>query len=100
MSRLNVKPATVCFVLGVSLILCVATAHAGDGWPLRNGDFSRDQYIRQAIRPDWRPNFGPGTKVFRELRDPREPVFGEDKWWPGALNLQSTNPDKPAAVWQ
>jgi len=101
MTRLGAKPATVCFVLGVSLILTLSlSAQAGDGWPLRNGDFSRqNQFMRQAIRPDWRHHWWPGTKVSREDRDPREPVL-DDRWRPGVLNLQATNPDKPAAIWQ
>ena len=98
MIRLDAKLASVCFVLGVSLILNLS-AHAGDGWPLRNGDFSRAEFTRPKIRPDWRHHRWPGNKVFREDRDPREPVF-EDRWWPGALNLQATNPDHPAAVFQ
>ena len=102
MTGLNAKGATVCFVLGVSLILSVTTAHAGDGWPLRHGDFSRRTHlIRQAIRPDWSQHRWPGNKVFREDRDPRETAL-KDRWRPGVLNLQATNPApaKPAAVWQ
>jgi len=100
MHRFKAKSAAICFVTGISLIMTVCqSAHAGDGWPLRNGDFSRPEFIRQMIRPDWRHHFWPGTKVFREDRDPREPVL-EDPWRPGVLNLQATNADRPAAVFQ
>jgi len=101
MTWLSAKPAAIRFFIEVSMMLTVSfSAHAGDGWPLRNGDFSRrNQFRRQAIRPDWRHHWWPGNKVFREDRDPREAVF-EGTWWPGVLNLQATNPDHPAAVFQ
>ena len=81
--------------MGASLLMTLnLAAWAGDGWPLRNGDFSRaNDFIPQAQDPDWRYHRYPGLTVTREDREPFDAVFkgkaGDSLWRPGVAILKA-----------
>ena len=96
-----VRIMALCAVLPMSLTL---HAEAGEGWPLRNGDFSRkDDLIPQAQNPDWWYHRGPGVAVTREDREVFDPVFkgkaGDSLRRPGMVTLKA-GPDQNAILFQ
>ena len=73
------------------------------GWPLRNGDFSRDEFTRQTVRPDWHCHLPPGVTVRREDSESWDPIIkgddGDELWRPGTVTLQADQASR-TDLWQ